>query len=214
VVTLVDYGASNLKSVQNALAVLGVDTRVADRAEAIRDAGVLVLPGVGAFGDGMAGLRSRGLIEPLGERVQGHGVPFLGICLGMQFLADEGLEHGRHAGLGWIGGTVRRIEPEDRKFRVPHIGWNDVRLERPGLLLDGLDEAPTFYFVHGYHLDPGPRGADAVTSTCWHGSTLVATVERGHVFGVQFHPEKSQRAGLRVLENFLRHAGVRCSRSV
>jgi glutamine amidotransferase len=214
VVTLVDYGAGNLRSVLNALDVLGVPTRVADEPSAVEDAAVLVLPGVGAFGDGMAGLRARRVLEPLTEQVLGRGVPFLGICLGMQFLADEGLEDGRHAGLGWIGGTVRRIEPGDKKFRVPHIGWNDVRIERPGVLLDGLDEAPTFYFVHGYHLDPGPRGADAVTSTCWHGSTLVATVERGHVFGVQFHPEKSQRAGLRVLENFLRHAGVRCSRSV
>lgn len=207
-ITVIDYGAGNLRSVVNAFESSGRRVRVADEPSALKEAAVLILPGVGAFGDGMEGLRKRDLVDALTDEVVGKGKPFLGICLGMQFLASEGLEHGRHAGLGWIGGTVRRIAPTDKKFKVPHIGWNDVRIVRQSGLFEGLEEAPVFYFVHSYYLAPEDGVTDAITSTCWHGVTMAATVERGNIFGVQFHPEKSQKAGLTLLENFLRLAGA------
>lgn len=203
-ITVVDYGAGNLRSVVNAIEALGTAVRVTNDPSTLKDASALILPGVGAFGDGMEQLRKRDLVDPLADEVVGKGKPFLGICLGMQFLAEEGLENGRHVGLGWIGGAVRRIDPPDKKFKVPHIGWNDVRIERKSLLFEGLGEAPVFYFVHSYFFDPSEDTAGAITSTCWHGVTMAATVERDNIFGVQFHPEKSQRAGLTLLQNFLR----------
>ncbi len=207
-ITIVDYGAGNLRSVANAIEALGRQAQVVEDARGLRGASAIILPGVGAFGDGMEGLRKRDLVDVLTEEVVGKGKPFLGICLGMQVLATEGLENGRHLGLGWIPGTVRRIEPAEKRFKVPHMGWNDVQSERPSRLLEGLPEAPVFYFVHSYYFDPAPDSVDTVTATAWHGAKVPAVIERGHVFGVQFHPEKSQRAGLKVLENFLSAAGI------
>jgi glutamine amidotransferase len=206
-IAVVDYGAGNLRSVVNALEALGRTAVVADGPAALARARAIILPGVGAFGDGMEGLRKRDLVDPLTEAVLGRRVPYLGICLGLQFLAREGFEHGSHEGLGWIPGVVRRIESADPRIKVPHIGWNDVDVRRRGILLDGVDE-PVFYFVHGYYFSPDPETADVVTSTCVHGVTVTATLERDNIFAAQFHPEKSQRAGLRLLENFLRAAGV------
>jgi len=207
-IVVVDYGAGNLRSVANALESLGRKATIADTPESILDASVIILPGVGAFGDGMDGLRKRDLVEPLTEAVMGRRTPYLGICLGMQFVAREGFENGTHAGLDWLPAAVRRIEPADPRFKVPHMGWNDVRIERPGVLFAGLEPAPVFYFVHSYHLDVEPSAWHAVTTTCTHGVTMAASIERDNVFGVQFHPEKSQQAGLRVLENFLRAVGA------
>jgi imidazole glycerol-phosphate synthase subunit HisH len=207
-VTVVDYGASNLRSVVNALESLGRRVVVADTAEQIADATAIVLPGVGAFAEGMDGLRKRDVIEALEEAVCRRRTPYLGICLGMQFLAREGLENGVHAGLGWLPGRVQRLAPVDPQFKVPHIGWNDLEVSRPGVLFAGLDERPVVYFLHSYYFEPDAAGQDAVTTTCWHGVTIPASVERDNIFGVQFHPEKSQQAGLKVLENFLRAAAV------
>jgi glutamine amidotransferase len=205
-VTVVDYGASNMRSVVNALESLGRSVKVVDAPDGLRDAAALVLPGVGAFGDGMAGLRKRELLEPLTEAVKGRCVPFLGICLGMQMLADEGLENGRHDGLAWIPGVVKRVEPGDPRLKVPHVGWNDLTLPRPSVLFKDMETAPVVYFLHGYALEVATP--EVVTATCTHGVELVAAVEDGNVFGVQFHPEKSQRAGLQILENFLRVAAL------
>ena len=207
-VTVIDYGASNMRSVVNALESLGRSVRVVDDPDGVREAAALILPGVGAFGDGMAGLRKRELVEPLTEAVKHRHTPFLGICLGMQLLAEEGLENGRHDGLGWIPGVVRRLEPGDRTFKVPHVGWNDLTIREPGCLFAGLPEAPVVYFLHGYALDVARGARGVVSSTVTHGVEVVASVEDGNVFGVQFHPEKSQRAGLQLLENFLRVAGL------
>lgn len=203
-IALVDYGMGNLRSVANAFAAIGRPVRVTDDPDDLRRADGIVLPGVGAFADGMRNLEQRGLLGALAEAVQGRGVPYLGICLGMQFLAEKSFEWGAHPGLGWVPGVVRRIEPTDRRVKVPHIGWNALTLTRPGRLYEGLDEPPVYYFVHGYHLAVAAEAAGVVTATCEHGETLVASVEQGHVFGVQFHPEKSQRVGLRLLENFAR----------
>ena len=206
-IAVVDYGAGNLRSVVNALESLGRTVAVVDRPGPLADARAIILPGVGAFGDGMEGLRKRDLVEPLTEAVLGRRVPYLGICLGLQFLAREGFENGRHEGLGWIPGVVRRIETEDPRVKVPHMGWNDVTILRRGVLLDGVEE-PVFYFLHGYHFEPAADVADVVTSTCVHGATLTATLECDNIFAAQFHPEKSQRAGIRLLENFLKAADV------
>ncbi len=206
-IAIIDYGAGNLLSVVNAFKALGCPTRVThDRAELARSRAI-VLPGVGAFGAGMAKLRSLDLIGPLGEEVLEKGKPYLGICLGLQFLVQESLEHGCHQGLGWLPGTVQPILPSDPRFRVPHMGWNDVQVVRPCPLFSGLGEAPVFYFVHSFQVKLAPEAADRVTANCWHGTEIVAAVQWGKIFGVQFHPEKSQWFGLKLLSNFIRLTG-------
>ena len=202
-IAIVDYGAGNLRSVANALESLGAQPRIAETPAQLEGATAIVLPGVGSFGEGMAALRRRGFVAALHEQVVQRRTPLLGICLGMQLLAMEGHEHGTHAGLGWIPGHVERLQPEGVRFRVPHIGWNDVALRRPSPLFEGL-EHPVCYFVHSFHFAVAPEEAETITATCWHGMTVTAGVQRGHIFGVQFHPEKSQQHGLAVLQNFLR----------
>lgn len=199
VIGLIDYGMGNMRSVLNALDRLGAEARLVDDGERLEGVDKAVLPGVGSFGDGMRELRGRGFTEALPAYVAG-GRPLLGICLGMQLLGTVSHEHGEHAGLGLIPGEVRQIET-DPSLRIPHVGWNELAVERPSRLLDGLDDPPMFYFVHSYELKPDDP-AD-VTGTTDYGHPLTATVEHGAAYGVQFHPEKSQRCGLRILENFL-----------
>ena len=202
-IVVVDYGVGNLRSVANAFDAIGQPVTVSSDVRALRDAAGIVLPGVGAFPEGMRRLHAAGVVDALHEEVQGQGKPFLGICLGMQFLADASTEGEGARGLGWIPGTVRRLEPGHPRFKVPHIGWNELTLTRESTLYADLGEDPVYYFVHGYHFVPSPEASDVVTATCAHGETFAASVERGNVFGVQFHPEKSQRVGLRILENFV-----------
>lgn len=198
-IALIDYGAGNLHSVHNALRKAGADNIVitAD-ADAVRQADRIVLPGVGAFRacrDALVAIP--GMVEAMGEAVQTRGVPFLGVCVGMQLLADAGEEFGRHEGLGWIAGTVRRIEPTDPAIKVPHMGWNDVTLNGTPPLL----ETGEAYFLHSYHFDViHPADVAAVTD---HGGSLVAAVARDTIIGCQFHPEKSQTYGLSFLSRFL-----------
>ncbi len=195
---LIDYGAGNLRSVHKALLAAGAgDVAVTADPDVVARAARIVLPGVGAFSacrDGLAAID--GMIPALTERVCAGGAPFLGICVGMQLLADSGEEHGRHAGLGWIGGTVRALVPAPG-VRVPHMGWNDVTLARPHPVL----AAGEAYFLHGYHFaDVAPADLAATTD---HGGPVTAAVARGNIIGVQFHPEKSQGYGLATLERFL-----------
>jgi glutamine amidotransferase len=205
-IALIDFGAGNLKSVHNALLAAGAE-RVAVTADPVivRGARRIVLPGVGSFGACAEGLRAiEGMVEALEERVLASGVPFLGICVGMQLLADRGLEHGETAGLGWIGGEVRLIERTDTAIKVPHMGWNDVQ-PMPRAHTDRYDEALVpageAYFLHSYHFQPDD-GRDVAAMTD-HGGGLVAAVARDNILGVQFHPEKSQRYGLELLARFL-----------
>jgi glutamine amidotransferase len=203
-IAVVDYGAGNLRSIVNAFAALGREVALTSDAATLREATAIVLPGVGAFGAGMAQLRERDLVGPLNEAVRERRVPFLGVCLGMQFMATRGEEHGHHDGLGWLDATVVEIVPPSPSYRVPHMGWNDVAIVRPSPLFAGLTAAAVFFFVHGYHLVP--RHDDAfVTATCSHGVPIVAAVQQDNMFGVQFHPEKSQADGLAVLRNFLNY---------
>ncbi len=198
---LVDYGAGNLHSVENALRKAGATVRVTADPEVLRSADRIVLPGVGSFRACARGLRAAdGVIEAMHERVFVGGAPFLGICVGMQLLATQGLEHGRTAGLDWIEGTVRLIEPTDSSVKVPHMGWNDVapmpHARRHPLMTEG--EA---YFLHSYHFR-ARHHADVLAMTD-HGGGLVAAVGRDNIVGLQFHPEKSQAFGLTMLERFL-----------
>ncbi len=198
-IALIDYGAGNLRSVHNALLAAGArDVAVTDDAAVVRTADRIVLPGVGAFGacrDALAGLP--GMIDALDESVQKHARPFLGICVGMQLMVDSGEEHGSHKGLGWIGGTVGPIEPDAPSCKVPHMGWNDVVPRgEPPLLVPG--EA---YFLHGYAVQAADQ-ADVLAETD-HGGPIVAAIGRDTMIGVQFHPEKSQRYGLALLERFV-----------
>lgn len=208
---VINYGMGNLKSISNALKALAVDHRVTADPEELDQAGAIILPGVGAFGDGMDNLNKMGLMPILKRKVIEERTPYLGICLGMQFLADRGHEHGLHQGFGWIAGEVMRLTPQPAALKVPHIGWNDVvSTSSDSVLMTGLGTASTFYFVHSYHLVPFDSGNPAVTGVADYGGKVTAIVEQGHIFGVQFHPEKSQGAGLTVLRNFVdyvtRHA--------
>ena len=201
VVALVDYGAGNLHSVENALRKVGANVQVTADPDVLRAADRIVLPGVGSFKACAEGLHAiPGAVEAMHERVFMGGAPFLGICVGMQLLATTGLEHGETQGLGWITGTVRLIEPTDRTVKVPHMGWNVVAIV-PRAACDAVVEAGEAYFLHSYHFKP--RHHEDVIAMTDHGGGLVAAVGRANMLGVQFHPEKSQAYGLALLERFL-----------
>lgn len=207
-VALIDYGSGNLRSAEKALARAAADqglevaVQVTDDPAQVRAADRILLPGVGAFATCMTGLLSRpGLLEALAEAVQHKGRPFLGVCVGMQLLADRGLEHGVHQGLAWIAGQVVKLQPQDPALKVPHMGWSEITARRPHALLAGLATSPHMYFVHSYQLEL-LEGADLVAEASY-GGPVVAMVARDNVAGTQFHPEKSQAAGLRLLANFL-----------
>jgi imidazole glycerol-phosphate synthase subunit HisH len=201
VIGIINYGMGNLRSVANAFESLGCRTAILTEPQAERTVDRIVLPGVGAFCDGINNLRSCGWAPVLEDVVLGGRKPFLGLCLGMQLLASKGTEHGDWEGLGWMPGVVRRLTPSDPSVRVPHVGWNDVEVVKPDGLYRGAMGEQTFYFVHSYAFEPDDR--EVVSAYCRHGERFVASVERGNVFATQYHPEKSQRCGLAVLRNFL-----------
>ncbi|MDD5389996.1 MAG: imidazole glycerol phosphate synthase subunit HisH [Gallionellaceae bacterium] len=205
-IVVIDYGMGNLSSVCNALAAAGATPLRTRHPEELATADAIILPGVGAFAAGMENLRAGGFLPALREAVLEQGKPFLGICLGMQLLADSGSEHGHSAGLGLIPGRVERLAPPpDGDFRLPHIGWNDLAIRRHDGLYADLPDGENFYFVHSYVFvadDPG-----VVSSTCEHGVEFTASLEAGNISAVQFHPEKSHRAGLKLLSNWLSRVG-------
>ncbi|MGP1283681.1 MAG: imidazole glycerol phosphate synthase subunit HisH [Parasphingopyxis sp.] len=198
-IALIDYGAGNLRSVHNALMAAGATAiDVTAEAGAVRDADRIVLPGVGAFAACMNGLSALpGMVDALHEAAIDRARPFLGICVGMQLMAERGEEHGTHAGLGWMAGTVRPLASDDPRLKIPHMGWNDVTPQgAPPLIEPG--EA---YFLHGYHVAlADPADAYAMTD---HGGPVTAAIGRDTMIGVQFHPEKSQGYGLSFLRRFL-----------
>lgn len=195
---LIDYGAGNLHSVHNALKAAGAgDVHVTADPDVVAKADRIVLPGVGAFAHCMEALSAiDGMIAAMEQRVRVEGIPFLGICVGMQLLADAGVEHGTTRGLGWIGGTVRAIAP-GVDLKIPHMGWNDVVPTQGAPLI----EAGEAYFLHSYHFDASDD-ADVLATTD-HGGRLVAAVGGDNIMGVQFHPEKSQAYGINFLKRFL-----------
>jgi glutamine amidotransferase len=200
-VAIIDYGMCNLDSVARAVEECGGAPIVTDQARDIETANRIILPGVGAFPDAMRNIRQRSLDRILGEQVLGQQIPFLGICLGMQLLATKGWEVEETAGLGWIDGDVRRLEPNEDDTRVPHIGWNEVIFTGASPLFMGIPSGKDFFFLHSYQLICwNEQDVIAHTPYCGH---FVSAVTRGLIFGVQFHPEKSQRLGFQVLRNFL-----------
>jgi glutamine amidotransferase len=198
-VALIDYGAGNLRSVQNALKAAGApDVLVTADPETVRAADRIVLPGVGAFAACMKALTAiDGMVDAMAEAATERARPFLGICVGMQLLADAGEEHGRHPGLGWIGGTVRKLAPGDPHLKVPHMGWNDVTPTRDHPLI-ASGEA---YFLHSFAFED--MDGSALLAQTDHGGRVTAAVGRDTIVGVQFHPEKSQGYGLSFLSRFL-----------
>ena len=202
-VAVVDYGMSNLGSVVRALSALGADVLVATRPEQLSAAERIVIPGVGSFDDGMVRLRENGWVDEIRAQA-GAGKPLLGICLGMQFLATRGTEHGIHAGLDLVTGEVLQIDALGCQLRMPHIGWNNIMLDdRHNVLFAGIPDGTDFYFVHSFAFQAAVPSD--VCATTHYGTRLTAAVACGNVFGTQFHPEKSSKAGFRVLQNFLRY---------
>jgi len=195
-ITVVDYKLNNLRSIENTLRRLGHDVQVTSDPKVVQKAEKLILPGVGAFRDAMANLTKLGLVEPLVSRVRA-GVPTLGICLGMHLIFTESEEFGLHQGLGLVPGRVRRI-PDG--VIVPHMGWNQLKLRKQDPLLKGLEAGSFVYFVHSYYADP--ESTDVTLATTDHGIDFAAIVHKDNVWATQFHPEKSQKVGERLLDNF------------
>lgn len=211
---IIDYGSGNLRSAAKAFEhvvqneALGFDVKVSGEAEDVLKASHIVLPGQGAFSDCMKGLeRVEGMVEALEQRVIKEGQPFLGICVGMQLMAERGLEHGVQAGLGWIEGEVLPLEPEDKSLKIPHMGWNDILIPSLGeqdnhhFVLRSIKTGTHYYFVHSFVFKCEYN--HHILATTQYGGTVPAAVGRDNMVGVQFHPEKSQDAGLRLISDFL-----------
>jgi imidazole glycerol-phosphate synthase subunit HisH len=197
---IVDYDMANLRSVQKAFEHVGTRAQIISRPEEIERADKLVLPGVGAFRDAVATLRQRDLDGPIVRHIE-QGKPFLGICLGLQMLFDVGFEDGEHRGLGVLRGAAVRFDVDaSLGLKVPHMGWNQLDAKRPSPLLRGLPEQAAVYFVHAYHVVP--QDPDVIATTTDYGRPFVSSIWRDNVMATQFHPEKSQRVGLQMLQNF------------
>ncbi|MFZ0693001.1 MAG: imidazole glycerol phosphate synthase subunit HisH [Alphaproteobacteria bacterium] len=206
-IAVIDYGSGNLHSAAKAIELAarenGETVSVTSDANALKDAKRIVLPGVGAFADCKRGLTSLpGMIEALDKEVIKNGKPFLGICVGMQLMAERGLEDGVHEGLGWIKGEVRKLTPSDPTLKIPHMGWNDLQMtSKRHPLFKGLEPGSDAYFVHSYHL-VCKNERDVLAETDYGGS-VAAVIGRDNMAGTQFHPEKSQAVGLTLIANFL-----------
>jgi len=202
-IAIVDYDMGNLRSVAKAFEKIGVEAKATRDPDAIKNASHVVLPGVGAFRDCMRNLADYGLVDPVVKSIE-SGKPFLGICLGLQLLFEEGFEFGRHKGLGVIKGKVVRflsgMESGGAELKIPHMGWNSVKMEKESPLMKGIPDNSFFYFVHSYY--GVPADAPVTLTTTDYGITFTSSIARGNVVACQFHPEKSQRLGLQVLKNF------------
>ncbi len=215
-IVIIDYNSGNLHSAKAAFErVIAVNAdfnnatiSVSSDANELKHATHIVLPGVGAFGDCMAGLANiSGMIEMLNNRVISSGVPFLGICVGMQMIMDTGYEHGKHQGLGWIKGDVLAIPTNYKTLKIPHMGWNNLEFDKPQnnsskTLFDGVDSDSHAYFVHSYAVNCQDKSD--ILATVDYGGEIVAAIGKDNIFGTQFHPEKSQNTGNKVIENFLK----------
>jgi glutamine amidotransferase len=197
-IAIIDYGMGNLRSVQKGLERVGHAATITSDPADLAQADKLILPGVGAFRDAIAALRERRLVEPIHAAID-QGKPFLGICLGLQLLFETSFEDGEHQGLGIVPGDVVRFDLPTR-FKVPHMGWNQIEVRHPAPIFAGIEDRAYFYFVHSYYVVPRDRDWIALESD--YGAPFCSGISRGNLFAVQFHPEKSQDAGLRLLKNF------------
>jgi len=204
-IAVVDYGMGNLQSVVKAVERVGGEARVVDGPDALPAAEKVILPGVGAFADAMAHLRERNLVDAI-KQVIAEDRPFLGICLGLQLLFTVGYEDGEHAGLDVLAGKVVRFNfagvPGAADLSIPHMGWNCIRWDRPNPLVEGVEQGSYVYFVHSYYVVPDDADVEATYTE--YGIRFTSSVRRGNLFATQFHPEKSQRVGLKMVENFVR----------
>ena len=200
-IAIVDYGMGNLRSVQRAFEYVGAEAVITAHRETIESASAVVLPGVGAFGKAMSNLEQEGLTDVI-RQVIAQGRPFLGICLGLQLFFEESDEMGQHRGLGVLGGKVKRFEVNGRRhgYKVPQIGWNQIHIQRASPLLEGVADGSYAYFVHSYYV--APADAEIILATTDYGIDYASIIGQGNIFGIQFHPEKSQAVGLRILRNF------------
>lgn len=199
-VCILDYGSGNVRSVYNLFSSLKYDVVVSNDIDAIKQASHIVLPGVGSFGAAMRKIKATLPMKELEKALFVDKKPFLGICVGMQVMAEKGFEFGDHAGLGWISGSVELLTTDDHVL-LPHMGWNNVSVTTPCPLMEGLEHDPDFYFVHSYAMRP--ISSSFVVATTEYGENFCSVVQSDNLFGVQFHPEKSQKAGQKLVENFL-----------
>lgn len=199
---IIDFGLGNLISVAGAVEKLGFVPKITSDIETLRSSVKLILPGVGAFGDGIRNLTDHGLIEPLTQMVVQEKKPILGICLGSQLMAKTSEEFGSHLGLGWIDGHVKKLKPNDTSLRVPHVGWNELKKSRKSFIFEGIEDNSLFYYVHSYCIEVEDQ--NIVAGTCDYGGEFVSAIEYNNIVTTQFHPEKSQQSGLTLLNNFLK----------
>jgi glutamine amidotransferase len=200
-IAVIDYGVGNLRSVVKAFGRMGTEVILTSSPSELVSCDVIVLPGVGAFGDGISNLKNLGFVEVLNDEVKKDGKPFFGICLGMQLLAKSSSEMGNNEGLGWIDAKIDKFSFSENSLRVPHMGWDEIHPRTGSEIFEGLDDHPSFYFAHSYHMMC--ENILDVSSTCEYGYRFPASVEHKNIFGVQFHPEKSQKNGLKLLRNFM-----------
>lgn len=203
-VGVIDYGMGNIGSICKMLRLVGAEPMVSADPAQLRSADKLVLPGVGHFDRAMSNLQAAGLVAGLKELVIERGTPILGVCLGMQLMCDSS-EEGSQPGLGFVRARVRRFEPADRRLKVPHMGWQPLEVAKPSALLSGVETDSRFYFVHSFYVDCADE-SDVLARTTY-GQPFVSAFSRGHVQGVQFHPEKSHRFGIQLFRNFVGAAG-------
>lgn len=193
----------NVQSVFNAFQLLGESVKLTHDPQILSESEGIILPGVGSFSDGMKNLREKNLLDILEKEVIEKKKPYLGICLGLEFLAKKSFEGGEHEGFGWINGMVEKIVPSDSMLKVPHMGWNDTKIIKNKGILKEIQN-PVFYYLHSYYLNVDPSEKDIITSVCNYGEVLIsATIQKENIYAVQFHPEKSQSTGIKLLKNFV-----------
>ncbi len=203
-ILIIDYGLGNLRSVAGAVERVGYEPVISNSITDLDKSDKLILPGVGAFGDGMASLRRLDLVEPLTDQVMHKGKPILGICLGAQLLANDSEEFGYHKGLGFIDASVKKINQNGSNLRIPHVGWNDLIQQKESILFEDISDDALFYYVHSFHIQC--NSGEIVIGTCQYHIEFTAAFQHNNAYGTQFHPEKSQLHGLYMLKNFLDYA--------
>jgi glutamine amidotransferase len=202
-ISIVNYELGNVRSIANAFCLLGEEIEITDEPKKLAESEAIILPGVGSFSKGMENLKEKGLIDVLKQEVIEKKKPYLGICLGLEFLAEKSFEGGVTEGFGWIKGTIEKIDTKDSSLKIPHIGWNDSKILRTGGLYKEIKD-PTFYYLHSYYFKVDKLEQNTITSVCDYGEVpITASVQKDNIYAVQFHPEKSQSVGIKLLKNFL-----------